>query len=257
MFRVNYCGYNVHNPDGDIIYRPNGTGDYLFVVISSPMYFYIKNETIDALPGSCILYTPGEKQHYAANQEFFNSFVHFSCDKEDILPYKIPTNTLFFPKSTDNILHLIKNIRNEQLNQFTYKEKMQNNLLEILLMETSRNIIDSSNEYLASEMYDNFNSARMQMLFHPGEDWDISKLCALTHIGKSQFHVYYKKFFHTTPKEDLILARIDQAKYLLSNQNLQISDVAEQSGFKNINHFNRYFKKICGCTPSEYKIKHT
>ena len=51
---------------------------------------------------------------------------------------------------------------------------------------------------------------------------------------------------------DLIEARIEKAKTLLTNEALQIQHVAEMCGFSNISHFTRYFKKQCGCTPREY-----
>ena len=92
MFRTDYCGYNVHNPSKDIIYRPEGRTDYLFLHITSDMDFYFPREKGDtdyvykygteltkkrAKKGDCILYTPGFLQYYQAVTTFSNSFVRF------------------------------------------------------------------------------------------------------------------------------------------------------------------------------------
>lgn len=36
-FSIQFCEYNYSNPDYDQIYRPNGSGDYLFLLFKTPM----------------------------------------------------------------------------------------------------------------------------------------------------------------------------------------------------------------------------
>ncbi len=102
-------------------------------------------------------------------------------------------------------------------------------------------------------MYATLSRYRLFMLQNCHEEWSIERICKEMNLGRSQLYHYYRSFFFTTPKEDIISARIDKAKHLLSNKELRITEVAEQSGFANIYHFNRYFKRECGCTPTEYR----
>lgn len=51
--------------------------------------------------------------------------------------------------------------------------------------------------------------------------------------------------------ESVQYLRVCKASYLL-RKNMQISVVADFSGFQSIRSFNRVFKKITGCTPTEY-----
>ena len=128
-------------------------------------------------------------------------------------------------------------------------------LIRKLMIETERSVSQHQDISQRSEIYDSMSSIRVRMLSYCYEDWDMERLCEMAHLGRSQFFYYYKKFFHTSPKDDLLQARIDRAKYLLTNQRLRISEVAEQSGFKNIYHFTRYFRKECGCAPSKYLMQ--
>lgn len=47
--------------------------------------------------------------------------------------------------------------------------------------------------------------------------------------------------------------RIGRAKELLADPSKRILDVAEATGFSDVAHFSRSFKRIAGCTPGEYR----
>ena len=47
--------------------------------------------------------------------------------------------------------------------------------------------------------------------------------------------------------------RVEAAKVLLLKENSSIAEIAERVGFSDYNYFTKIFKKIVGCTPSEYR----
>ena len=47
--------------------------------------------------------------------------------------------------------------------------------------------------------------------------------------------------------------RISRAKELLADPAIRIHEIAEKTGFSDVAHFSRSFKKIMGCTPGEYR----
>lgn len=268
MFRTDYCGYNVHNPSKDIIYRPEGRTDYLFLHITSEMDFYFPREKGDtdyvykygteltkkrAKKGDCILYTPGFLQYYQAVTTFSNSFVHFTCDPKEMQGLQIPLNKLFHPADDEMIVDTIRRIQVEYLSKQQRRERMIDLLIRELLIASERGVSMPDEEVHYSGMYAYLSRYRLFMLQNCAEEWSIERICKETNLGRSQLYHYYRSFFFTTPKDDIISARIDKAKHLLSNKELRITEVAEQSGFANIYHFNRYFKRECGCTPTEYR----
>lgn len=51
---------------------------------------------------------------------------------------------------------------------------------------------------------------------------------------------------------DIIYARIERAKNLLSARTYSVSEVAKLAGYTNEYHFIRQFKKVAGVTPGQY-----
>ena len=52
--------------------------------------------------------------------------------------------------------------------------------------------------------------------------------------------------------EYLNQVRIRKAKELLREPDAVIYEVAEKTGFSDYKYFTKVFKKLCGCSPSEY-----
>ncbi len=67
---------------------------------------------------------------------------------------------------------------------------------------------------------------------------------------------FNRRFLSATGKSPLSYLqdlRIDEARELLKNSNLCISEVAEKVGYQDTGHFTRIFKKSNGVTPQDFK----
>ena len=49
---------------------------------------------------------------------------------------------------------------------------------------------------------------------------------------------------------------INRVKDLLAGTNKTVSEIAYEVGFQYPHHLSRMFKKVAGCTPNEYRIRH-
>ena len=256
MITVEYCGYHTHNPDQDLIFRPSGSASYLFLLVLSPMYFTFQEnqEPVRAETGACILYNPGVYQHYQAEKEFFNSYVHFSCPEEELTDCRISRNCLFYPENTNDINWLIKNIYHEYINHFDCSAEMMHHYVHQLLIELHRGYHSSGRRTDRQQnIYPELLALRSNMLQNCRQPWSVEQLCSILNIGKSQFYRYYRLFFHTTPKAELMEARMDKARILLTNRALQVQQVSRLCGFPSIQHFTRYFHRQFGCSPGQFQ----
>ena len=254
-FSIHICEYNRSNADYDIIYRPEGSGDYLFLLFKTPMRVYAGKQFSITQENACIFYTPGHEQHYQAVQKFRNSYVHFWCNEDLGARYGIVPNMIFYPQNTEEIDEYIRCLQREYITKDPYAAEYEETLVRQMLITASRGMLLHRKAAAEPEgLYREFQELRLAMLSHYEKEWTMEKLCERANMEKSQFYSYYKKFFSSTPHNDLTEVRLDKAKNLLTNQALSISQTAELCGFSNLSHFSRYFKKHCGCSPKEWRL---
>ena len=80
----------------------------------------------------------------------------------------------------------------------------------------------------------------------------IERICSDNLIGRSRL----QKLFHEKCGQGIIEyfshMKIDAAKQLIRDEQMNFTQVAENLGYSSIHYFSRQFKKLTGMTPSEY-----
>ena len=216
------------------------------------MAFRLLEGAFQNRPGACILYTPGTPQDYQALKTFKNSYVHFSAPKDFVKSFCLPENTLFYPEAVQEIDRQIQAIHQAFLRRDRYCEAELDSLLEQLFVRTARSLESFPDENHASLLEDTFQEIRLAILSSCEKPWTIRQMSQMAGMEKSQFYRYYQQFFHISPGNDLIQARIQRAKYLLTNQAAKIQQIAAECGFSEATHFSRQFKRCTGMSPRQY-----
>ena len=91
------------------------------------------------------------------------------------------------------------------------------------------------------------------VLDHYAETIHLEKVAGLAFMTPNAFCRYFKTRTRKTFFTFLLDIRIGKAMQLLRETKKGIADVARESGFNNLSHFNREFKKRAGCSPKEYR----
>ncbi len=77
----------------------------------------------------------------------------------------------------------------------------------------------------------------------------------LANMSVSAFSHYFKKSTNRSFIRFLTEVRLGHACQLLTTTQLDISEIAFQTGYSNLSNFNRLFKKYKDCTPIQYRNK--
>jgi AraC-like DNA-binding protein len=85
------------------------------------------------------------------------------------------------------------------------------------------------------------------------DDIPLSSIAEVANMTPTNFCTFFKNFYRQTFVEYLNNIRIGYACKLLGEDGKNISEIAYESGFKNISNFNRQFKKNKGVSPAAYR----
>ncbi len=188
---------------------------------------------------------------------------HFLGQPFFALPEMAAINDLFERGRTGLAFHgTTKKKAGEQLKRLPTLAHFEQ-LMELLQLFQS---LASSKEYTPLQSRPIANASvlkgqqRMHKIYHFIEtnyqkDINVNKVAELTNLTTAAFCRYFKKSTHLTFTEFLNQYRVNQAKKLLLHDK-NVTEACYESGFENLSHFNKTFKKIAGENPSEFKKRH-
>lgn len=164
-------------------------------------------------------------------------------------------------------LHLTDDGRNQMLNQLTTLFDESADLTtprmeiavnqSVLLQRMLSNLLLMQENY--GQVKQSYNSVQIinqsldWMTDHYAEHISLDQLARQANLSK--FH--FSRLFHTqtslSPYEWLLNYRINQSKQLLRHSCLPVQQVARNSGYGDVNHFIRAFRRQTGTTPLRYR----
>lgn len=127
------------------------------------------------------------------------------------------------------------------LDIFLFAPKMDRSLLSQKALTSSKRLSNTAEVQKAIAF----------ILDHLQEDIVLDKVLAHTGMSKATFSRHFKAHTGKTFTQFLNEVRIDYAARQLVEGSLSISEIAYNSGFNNLSHFNHTFRAIQGCAPSE------
>lgn len=109
--------------------------------------------------------------------------------------------------------------------------------------ETKRNLLKPAIDYIHKKYTEELINVE-----------DLSKMCGISY---EYFRRLFYQFYGCSPVKYINNLKITRARELLASGLYTVSDAAIQSGFVDLSHFSRFFKKNEGVSPSEYINKVT
>lgn len=258
--QINNIGFH-HFHDADFrIERPNGSGDYLFLLLKTPAIFTMNGKDIDTEQNSCILFKKGTPQFYRAKgTKFSNDWFHFDLSEDELSYIKslnIPFDKVVSIENMNELSLIVKNMCFERYSDNQYKEESMQLYIRLFFIKLSEKLhfVNTNNP---SSYFNKLSIIRTNIYNMPYHDWNIEDVAHQLTMSTSYFQHLYKKQFGTSVMNDVIQSRIDHAKYLLSSTDISIVQISEMCGYKCPSHFMRQFKLRMKVTPSEYRKKMT
>jgi AraC-like DNA-binding protein len=239
-----------------VIKRPLGTPDYLLMLFHDEAGVGTLSRGDKAYPANTMMIWPPGKAQYYGNETspFRHSWIH--CEGRglrEILsevrlpilrPFPVDSPTLFQQGLSDLLT---------ELSAYTQPDaKITKCLLELCLLRIAQ---ARQPTRAATRVPEKLLAVQRMINSVPTEEVTLADMARMAGMSPPYFCAQFKKTFGVSPMESLIHHRLHHAAHLLTNWNLNISEIAAQVGYQDLFHFSKMFRKKFGVSPRKMRTQ--
>ena len=205
-----------------------------------------------------INFTPRFINENMTEKSIMDSFVDFAYIQPFVHMEHELIPKLNLPAPSQYIIEqLISSMQTElDAMQEGYRLSIKADLLKMLIIlgREFKSFIERGSEIKIVKKYRNsFDEAVNYIDACYNTDISLEKAATRACMSPSYFSHIFKMIKNQTFIDYLNRIRIRKAMDLLKSSDMNITEISFESGFGNLGHFNRMFKRITGTTPKEYR----
>ena len=241
----------------EIIYVRSG---FLTVSISGESYIGKTGEAFVVSPGN--LHLMGSQSGTVDYYTFLFPLKYISFRTDDMLDEKLlePLNSghlMICPRVNDTAKELCEQLieiyeakNDESESKITTQVRTKIILLQFILEMWKKGFVienDTSGR----------NTVEKEMVSYIQQNFtgkiSLKEFGEQFHLSEKYISRYFKEHFHITLSQYITYLRLENAKQLLQDTDLSVTETAMQSGYQNVSYFIRSFKKTYGISPLKYR----
>lgn len=257
IMHVNHCHINMAHDRSFLINRPNGSGDNLFIYTRTPVILMMDGKLQRYPAETTVFFRKGCPQHFmAAGQIYANDYIHFSADDDEMAfidSLGIPSGVAFTGLDASVFMSIHRYICIEHLTQTKQRDTSVDLLLRYFLIKLSQAVEEATQLTVSSGTKSALRALRDGIYANSGASYSVDGLARQVGLSSSYFQSVYRRMFGRPCMEDVIHARIEQAKTLLLTTEMSVTAVARLCGYESDSHFSRQFKKYVGVTAVSFR----
>ncbi len=211
--------------------------------------------------GEYLLLPPSTHQYgYKASHCSFY-WLHFICDHHTTID--LTSNTPFYQagkivipqhgllKNAEKIIVLMKQLQDcvRCFNETTMNDYMST----IILLELYNQLSLQSHSSTKMSKQQIYNDIIDYIKWNCHENIKVSQIANYFGYNEKYLSHLFTTVSGSSLKQYIIQEKMEVAKFILSDTNYQINDIASQLGYYDSHNFMKSFKKIVGLTPTEYR----
>lgn len=236
--------------------RNKGTDDYLLLLFKSNGELTVNGTVQSYKPNDIIVLSP--KTPHGINtldNVLLHDYIHFYVnDEAKFIQSGIKINQLFHCPLTNTVSDFIRMTEKEFIEQNADTGYVINNMMNLAFTFIVRSATLSTElSHNELQLKKHFDKIRNQLYFEYMFPANLKEMADKLYLSESRFSHLYKLFFNVSPKQDVIMAKIQFAKQLLLTTELSIKDIALKCSFQSEYVFIRCFKSKVGVPPGKWR----
>lgn len=263
---------NVSHPNSPSRYAPHWHtyGEFILSTSPSESVFTLASETIVLNQNDLLMIWPCELHSVESAQEGSLLIIQFpgemlSCTSELHMVQDFITRQHLLPGTdpaglNQQILPLLHRMERISLSNDPFRDtRKQICLMEIflLLARDFTKLLPAGPDFTQAphnaRVLQKLSRACSYISQHCDKNITLDDAAAYAGFSKYHFSRIFKEYLNTSFTGYLTSQRVQKAISLFSRPDLSITDAVFLSGFGSVASFNRSFRQVMGCTPSEYR----
>ncbi|MGG1635417.1 hypothetical protein BK120_12380 [Paenibacillus sp. FSL A5-0031] len=224
----------------------------LFYVWSGEGEVEVNGTHYEVGPGSCFLFRPGDYTSSTHNPQrpLVLSYIHFAINETiDAVPsrYRQLNDTVDFEYMLSRYvrLFLVKTYAAEEEAQLVLKQLM----IHLLREDKQLPVEKKASNQLTEAIHEVANFVRQ----NPSIAHRVEDLAMRAQLSPRYFSMKFKELIGMSVQTYMIRTRIERAQHLLMHAGMNVTEVADALGYRDIFFFSRQFKQYTGRSPSEIR----
>lgn len=224
----------------------------LFYVWSGEGEVEVNGTHYEVGPGSCFLFRPGDYTSATHNPQkpLVLSYIHFAVNEPvDTVPerYRQLSDTVDFEYMLSRYvrLFLVETYAAEEEAQLVLKQL----LIHLLREDKQLPVEKKASNQLTEAIHEVANFVRQ----NPGIAHRVEDLAMRAQLSPRYFSMKFKELIGMSVQTYMIRTRIERAQHLLMHAGMNVTEVADALGYRDIFFFSRQFKQYTGRSPSEIR----
>ncbi|MCA0755357.1 AraC family transcriptional regulator [Paenibacillus sp. N4] len=224
----------------------------LFYVWSGEGEVEVNGTHYEVGPGSCFLFRPGDYTSATHNPQkpLVLSYIHFAVNEAvDAVPerYRQLSDTVDFEYMLSRYvrLFLVETYAAEEEARLVLKQL----LIHLLREDKQLPVEKKASNQLTEAIHEVANFVRQ----NPGIAHRVEDLAMRAQLSPRYFSMKFKELIGMSVQTYMIRTRIERAQHLLMHAGMNVTEVADALGYRDIFFFSRQFKQYTGRSPSEIR----
>jgi AraC family transcriptional regulator of arabinose operon len=224
----------------------------LFYVWSGEGELFLNGQPFQIGKGSCFLFRPGDHTSATHNPQkpLVLTYIHFDVKQPVLL---VPESYRELEDTFDFEHMLARYVRLFLVRTFAAEEEAQLILKQLLIHLLRHDLEEPVERKASNQLTEKIHEVANYIQQHPGIAHRVDDLATRAGLSSRYFSIKFKEMIGMSVQTYMIRTRIERAQHLLMHAGMNVTEVADALGYRDIFFFSRQFKQYTGKTPSEIR----
>lgn len=224
----------------------------LFYVWSGEGEVVLNGQAYAVGQGSCFLFRPGDHPTATHNPQkpLVLTYIHFDVAGPVEM---VPESYRVLPETFDFEFLLARYVRLFLVRTFAAEEEAKLILKQLVIHLLRHDRAEPVERKASNQLTESIHEVANYIRQHPGTAHRVDDLAARAGLSPRYFSIKFKELIGMSVQTYMIQTRIERAQHLLAHAGMNVTEVADALGYRDIFFFSRQFKQYTGKSPSEIR----